>query len=340
MSTLSATSRALAAPTARGARRASAGASASARRADDLAARRRVASALGAGDGWRAHATKTRRRVLSLGAASASSGLIMPGDRGYDASLPAEASSALTILDNYSPGSAATPGGSYNEHKPKTPPPDLPSLLLDSRIVYIGMPLVPAVTELIVSELLYMQYTDASKPCYIYINSTGCQRADGEVVGFETEATSIYDTMKYIGNPIYTVGTGVAIGQACMILSAGDKGKRFMTTHATAMLHQPRVPSTGQRQAIELHIKWKEVLAQKRAMVDILASTTGHSKEKIDKDIQRPLYMTAGDAIAYGIIDKVVDKSAQAIDSVMSNDAWDSEAGLVKQTRPAPPGSR
>ena len=149
------------------------------------------------------------------------------------------------------------------------------------------MPLVPAVTELIVSELLYMQYTDASKPCYIYINSTGCQRADGEVVGFETEATSIYDTMKYIGNPIYTVGTGVAIGQACMILSAGDKGKRFMTTHATAMLHQPRVPSTGQRQAIELHIKWKEVLAQKRAMVDILASTTGHSKEKIDKDIQR-----------------------------------------------------
>ncbi len=62
--------------------------------------------------------------------------------------------------------------------------------------------LVPAVTELIVSELLYMQYTDATRPCYIYINSTGCQRADGEVVGFETEATSIYDTMKYIGNEV------------------------------------------------------------------------------------------------------------------------------------------
>lgn len=68
-----------------------------------------------------------------------------------------------------------------------------------------------------------------------------------------------------------------------MILSAGDKGKRFMTTHATAMLHQPKVPSTGQRQAIELHIKWKEVLEQKKAMVDILSQTTGHSKEKIDK---------------------------------------------------------
>lgn len=64
---------------------------------------------------------------------------------------------------------------------------------------------MPAVTELIVSELLYMQYTDRSKPCYIYINSTGCQRADGEVVGFETEATSIYDTMKYIGNEVSNV---------------------------------------------------------------------------------------------------------------------------------------
>lgn len=123
----------------------------------------------------------------------------------------------LVITAANSPASA-NPGTSYNEHKPKTPPPDLPSLLLDSRIVYIGMPvrqasenstftyktqqLVPAVTELIVSELLYLQYTDQNKPCYIYINSTGCTRADGEVVGFETEATAIYDTMKYIGNEV------------------------------------------------------------------------------------------------------------------------------------------
>lgn len=235
------------------------------------------------------------------------------------------------ILSSYSPASAS-PSSSYNEHKPKTPPPDLPSLLLDSRIVYIGMPLVPAVTELIVSELLYMQYTDSSRPCYIYINSTGCQRADGEVVGFETEATSIYDTMKYIGNEIYTVGTGVAIGQACMILSAGDKGKRFMTPHATAMLHQPRVPSTGQRQAIELHLKWKEVLEQKKAMINILSQTTGHSKDKVDKDIQRPFYMTASDAISYGIVDRVVDRNAQAIDSVLTNDEWDSAAGLIQSS--------
>ena len=121
------------------------------------------------------------------------------------------------------------------------------------------MPLVPAVTELVVAELLYLKYQDAHKPAYVYVNSTGCSRADGETVGYETEAMAIYDTMNYVGMPIYTVGTGVAIGQACMLLSAGNKGKRYMLPHATAMLHQPRVPSSGQRQAVEIALKWKEV---------------------------------------------------------------------------------
>lgn len=167
---------------------------------------------------------------------------------------------------------------------------------------------MPAVTELIVAELLYMQYTDAKKPVYLYVNSTGCTRADGETVGFETEATAIFDTMNYISAPVYTVGIGVAIGQACMILSAGEKGHRYMMPHATAMLHQPRIPSTGQRQAIELYIKWREVLSQKRAMLDILSHTTGHSKEKLDKDMARPLYMQPADALAYGVIDKIMVK--------------------------------
>ena len=84
---------------------------------------------------------------------------------------------------------------------------------------------------------------------FLYINSTGCTRADGETVGFETEGMAIFDTMSYVKNDIHTVGVGVAIGQACMLLSAGTKGKRFMLPHATAMLHQPRVPPTGARQA-------------------------------------------------------------------------------------------
>eukprot|EP00223_Ostreococcus_mediterraneus_P006714 CAMPEP_0179683308 /NCGR_PEP_ID=MMETSP0936-20121108/1_1 /TAXON_ID=548131 ORGANISM="Ostreococcus mediterraneus, Strain clade-D-RCC2573" /NCGR_SAMPLE_ID=MMETSP0936 /ASSEMBLY_ACC=CAM_ASM_000574 /LENGTH=140 /DNA_ID=CAMNT_0021555655 /DNA_START=641 /DNA_END=1063 /DNA_ORIENTATION=+ len=138
--------------------------------------------------------------------------------------------------------------------------------------------------------------------------------------------------MKYIGNEIYTVGTGVAIGQACMLLSAGQKGKRFMTPHATAMLHQPKVPSTGERQATEVQIKWKEVKAQKEVLVKILSETTGRSASKVEQDIQRPLYMTARDAIAYGIADKIIDKPSETIDKVLSTGDWDTAAGLVQKS--------
>jgi ATP-dependent Clp endopeptidase proteolytic subunit ClpP len=226
---------------------------------------------------------------------------------------------------------AVAAGAGYDEHRPKTPPPDLPSLLLDSRIIYLGMPLVPAVTELIVAELLYLQYTNSTKPVFLYINSTGCTRADGTTVGFETEATAIYDTMSYVGTEIQTVGVGVAIGQACMLLSAGAPGKRFMLPHATAMLQQPRVPSTGQRQAVEIYIKWQETLRMKKTYLDILSRTTGHSLEKLDRDMLRPLYMQPKDALEYRIIDKILSKDDPAIDSVKGANVWDKEAGLRTQ---------
>jgi Clp protease len=99
-------------------------------------------------------------------------------------------------------GGGAAVSASSGGHKPRTPPPDLPSLLLNARIVYLGMPLVPAVTELIVAELLYLQYADGGKPMYVYINSTGTTRADGETIGFETEGTAILDTMRYVKNDV------------------------------------------------------------------------------------------------------------------------------------------
>ncbi|KAK9834009.1 hypothetical protein WJX81_002750 [Elliptochloris bilobata] len=216
----------------------------------------------------------------------------------------------------------AVAGGGYDDHKPRTPPPDLPSLLLDSRITYLGMPLVPAVTELIIAELLYLQYKDRQKPIFLYINSTGTTRADGETVGFETEGTAIYDTMQFVKNEVHTVGVGVAIGQACMLLAAGHKGKRFMLPHATAMLQQPRVPPTGQRQAIEIAIKWREVLAQKQALLKIMSRHTGHSVDKLDKDMERPLYMQPQDALAYNVIDGVVRPQTDIIDTVKNAEAW------------------
>jgi ATP-dependent Clp protease protease subunit len=107
------------------------------------------------------------------------------------------------------------------------PPPDLPSLLLHNRIVYIGMPLVPAVTELIIAELLYLNYEDTTKPITMYINSSGTTTADGRSVGFETEAFAIADVMKYVRPPVCTVAVGQAFGAAAMLLVREAASENF-----------------------------------------------------------------------------------------------------------------
>jgi len=195
------------------------------------------------------------------------------------------------------------------------------------------MPMVPAVTELLIAEVLYLQYTDTEKPIYLYINSTGCSRADGEVVAYETEAYAVHDALMYVNNPIYTLNVGVAVGNACMLLAAGQKGKRFVMPHSTCMLHQPRIPSTGQRQAVEVDIRWKEVLSEKKTYLKLLHAHTGHSKEKLDKDLSRTLYMGPKDAIAYRVADQILPETEKSIGSVKSKGEWDKAAGLVE--RPA-----
>ncbi|CAM9221304.1 unnamed protein product, partial [Ectocarpus fasciculatus] len=137
------------------------------------------------------------------------------------------------------------------------PPPDLPSLLLHNRIVYLGMPLVPAVTELIIAELLYLNYESASKPVYMYINTPGTSTPDGRAIGFETEAFAISDCMNYIKPPVYTIGVGQAFGLGAMLLASGEKGHRSALPNASIMLHQPRSMARGQ--ASDIAIKAKEV---------------------------------------------------------------------------------
>lgn len=193
----------------------------------------------------------------------------------------------------------------YGDAYFRTPPPDLPSLLLKERIVYLGMPLVPAVTELIVAELLYLQYEDPEKPIRIYINSTGTSRYDGEPIGFETEAFAICDTMSYIKPPVHTICIGSAMGMAAMLLSAGTKGCRASLPNATIVLHQTKSYARGQ--ASDIQIRAKEVLANKATMVDILSRTTGQTAEKISKDMDRLLYMTPQQAKEYGLIDRVLE---------------------------------
>lgn len=192
----------------------------------------------------------------------------------------------------------------------RTPPPDLPSLLLKERIVYLGMPLVPAVTELIVAELLFLQSDDPEKPIKIYINSTGTSGYSGDPVGFETEAFAIYDTMKYIKPPIHTICIGSAMGMAAMLLSAGTKGCRASLPNSSIILHQPK--SYAQGQATDIQIRAKEVLANKSTMLAILSETTGQSREKVEKDMDRLFYITPHEAVEYGLIDKVFEKEELA----------------------------
>jgi ATP-dependent Clp protease protease subunit len=187
----------------------------------------------------------------------------------------------------------------------RSPPPDLPSLLLKERIVYLGMPLVPAVTELIVAELLYLQYEDPEKPIRIYINSTGTSRYDGEPIGFETEAFAICDTMRYIKPPVHTICIGSAMGMAAMLLSVGTKGYRASLPNATIVLHQTKSYARGQ--ASDIQIRAKEVLANKATMVEILSTSTGQPAEKVAKDMDRLFYMTPQQAKEYGLIDRVLE---------------------------------
>ncbi|MEA5579028.1 ATP-dependent Clp protease proteolytic subunit [Anabaena sp. UHCC 0451] len=198
----------------------------------------------------------------------------------------------------------------YGDSSYRTPPPDLPSLLLKERIVYLGMPLVPAVTELIVAELLFLQSDDPEKPIKIYINSTGTSGYSGEPIGFETEAFAIYDTMKYIKPPIYTICIGSAMGMAAMLLSAGTKGCRASLPNANIILHQPK--SYAQGQATDIQIRAREVLANKASMLEILSYTTGQDAAKISKDMDRLFYMTPYQAKEYGLIDRVFEKEELA----------------------------
>jgi ATP-dependent Clp protease, protease subunit len=202
----------------------------------------------------------------------------------------------------------------------RTPPPDLPSLLLKERIVYLGLPLFSSddvkrrvgmdVTELIIAQLLYLQFDDPDKPIRFYINSTGTSWYDGDAIGFETEAFAICDTLQYIKPPVHTICLGQAMGTAAMILSSGAKGFRASLPHATIVLNQPR--SGAQGQATDIQIRAKEVMINKASMLNIMSRNTGQTVEKIAKDMDRMFYLTPQEAKEYGLIDIVLASSKDA----------------------------
>lgn len=196
----------------------------------------------------------------------------------------------------------------------RTPPPDLPSLLLKERIVYLGLPLFSDddakrqmgidVTELIIAQLLYLEFDNPDKPIFFYINSTGTSWYSGDAIGFETEAFAICDTIKYVKPPVHTICIGQAMGTAAMILSAGTKGQRASLPNASIVLHQPRSGARGQ--ATDIQIRAKEVLQNKRTMLEMLSVNTGRSPEQLAEDSDRMTYLTPQQALEYGLIDRVL----------------------------------
>ncbi|EEF31158.1 ATP-dependent Clp protease proteolytic subunit-related protein 4, chloroplastic isoform X2 [Ricinus communis] len=200
--------------------------------------------------------------------------------------------SVVTMVIPYTRGSAW-----------EQPPPDLASYLFKNRIVYLGMSLVPSVTELILAEFLYLQYEDEEKPIYLYINSTGTTKG-GEKLGYETEAFAIHDVMGYVKPPIFTLCVGNAWGEAALLLAAGSKGNRSALPSSTIMIKQPIGRFQGQ--ATDVELARKEISNVKAELVNLLAKYIGKSPGEIEADISRPKYFTPAEAVEYGIIDKVL----------------------------------
>lgn len=222
-------------------------------------------------------------------------------------------------------------GGARGYGRPRTAPPDLPSLLLDARIVYLGMPIVPAVTELLVAQFMWLDYDNPSKPIYLYINSPGTQNEKMETVGSETEAYAIADTIGYCKSKVYTVNCGMAYGQAAMLLSLGAKGYRALQPNASTKLYLPKVNKSSGA-VIDMWIKAKELDANTDYYIELLAKGIGKPKEEIAKDIQRPKYFQAQDAIAYGIADKIIDSR----DAAYEKRNYDEMLAQSKAMRRAP----
>ena len=198
----------------------------------------------------------------------------------------------------------------------RTPPPDLPSLLLKERIVYLGLPLFSDddakrqlgmdVTELIIAQLLFLEFDNSEKPIYFYINSTGTSWYTGDAIRFETEAFAICDTLRYVKPPVHTICIGQAMGSAAVILSAGTKGQRAALPHASIVLHQPRSGARGQ--ATDIRIQADEILFLKERLNQELAQRTGQSLSRIQEDTDRDFFMSPSEAVTYGIIDTILNK--------------------------------
>lgn len=176
---------------------------------------------------------------------------------------------------------------------------DIYSRLLKERIIFLGEEVNDTTASLIVAQLLFLESEDPNKDINLYINSPG---------GSVTAGMAIYDTMQYIKCDVSTTCIGMAASMGAFLLAGGTKGKRYALPNAEIMIHQPSGGAKGM--ASDIQIVAEEILKTKAKLNRILAENTGKNVDEIAKDTDRDNYMSAAEAVEYGIIDKVVDKRA------------------------------
>lgn len=172
---------------------------------------------------------------------------------------------------------------------------DIYSRLLKERIIFLGEEVSDVSASLIVAQLLFLESEDPGKDIHLYINSPG---------GSVTAGMAIYDTMNYIKSEVSTICIGMAASMGAFLLAGGAKGKRLILPNAEVMIHQPSGGAQGQ--ATEIQIVAEKILKTKKKLNEILAANTGQPIEVIEHDTDRDNYMTAEEAVNYGLVDRII----------------------------------
>ena len=176
---------------------------------------------------------------------------------------------------------------------------DIYSRLLKERIVFLGTAVDDVVANLIIAQLLFLESEDPAKDIYLYVNSPG---------GIITSGLAIYDTMQYVKPEVATICIGQAASMGAVLLAGGAKGKRYALPHARVLIHQPLGGVQGQ--ATDIDIQAREILRMREEINTIFTKHTGQDMERIRQDTERDFFMTAEQALKYGIIDQIVEKRA------------------------------
>ena len=171
---------------------------------------------------------------------------------------------------------------------------DIYSRLLKDRIVFLGGEIDDDVANLVVAQLLFLEMDNPDSDISLYINSPG---------GSVTAGMAVFDTMRYIKPNVRTVCVGMAASMGAFLLMAGEKGKRLALPNSEVMIHQPLGGASGQATDVQIRAEW--LLKTKQKMNRLIAEMTGQPQEKIDKDVERDFFMSAEEALKYGIIDEI-----------------------------------